>query len=65
MNEPLQACETYRWSVRPVYNVGGEFRHGAWMRSGTEGNGNIGKQASVAPAYLYDFAELEIKCGSK
>ena len=35
------------------------------MRSGTEGNGNIGMQASAAPAYLYDFAELEIKCGSK
>ena len=65
VNVPLKACETYRWSVRPVYDVAGELRHGAWMRSGTEGNGNIGKQASAAPAYLYDFAELEIKCGSK
>ncbi len=65
LNAPLQACETYRWSVRPVYNVDGEIRYGTWMRSGTEGNGNIGKEASAAPAYLYDFAELEIKCGSK
>ncbi len=65
VNAPLKACQTYRWSVRPVYNVGGEIRHGEWMRSGTEGNGNIGKEASVVPAYLYDFAELEIKCGSK
>ena len=65
VNAPLKSCQTYRWSVRPVFNVGGEFRYGAWMRSGTEGNGNIGKQASAAPAYLYDFAELEVKCGSK
>ena len=65
VNAPLRACTTYRWSVRPVYVVGGETRHGAWMRSGTEGNGNIGKRASEAPAYLYDFAELEISCGSK
>jgi hypothetical protein len=65
VNAPLKACQTYRWSVRPVYNVGGDVRYGAWMRSGTEGNGNIGKEASAAPAYLYDFAELEIHCGSK
>lgn len=65
LNAPLRACQTYRWSVRPVYSVGGEIRYGAWMRSGTEGNGNIGKKASEATAYLYDFAELEIKCGSK
>ena len=31
----------------------------------TVGNGNIGTQASEAPAYVYDFAKLEIKCGSK
>mgnify|MGYP000057739569 CR=1 FL=1 len=62
---PLAACQTYRWTVRPVYRVGDEIKYGAWMRSGTEGNGNIGKQASEAPAYLYDFAQLEVKCGSK
>ena len=62
---PLEPCQTYRWSVRPVYHVGGEVRYGAWMRSGTEGNGNIGKSASEVPAYLYDFAELEVHCGSK
>jgi hypothetical protein len=65
VNAPLQACQTYRWSVRPVYNINGEIRHGAWMRSGAEGNGNIGQKASEAAAYLYDFAELEVKCGSK
>ena len=48
-----------------VENVNGEIRHGAWMRSGAEGNGNIGQKASEAAAYLYDFAELEVKCGSK
>ena len=62
---PLVACQHYRWSVRPVYHFGGEVRYGAWMRSGTEGNGNVGKQASEAPAYLYDFAQLEVNCGSK
>ncbi len=65
LTAPLKACQTYRWSVRPVYDLGGDIRYGEWMRSGTEGNGNIGKEASAAPAYLYDFAELEIKCGSK
>ncbi|MDH3374114.1 MAG: hypothetical protein OEM85_12130, partial [Gammaproteobacteria bacterium] len=64
----LDACQTYRWSVRPSYHVGGEIRYGPWMRSGTDsagGNGNVGKKASEAPAYLYDFASLKIKCGSK
>jgi len=62
----LKACETYRWSVRPSYHVGGTIVYGPWMRSGTSiGNGNVGQEASEAPAYLYDFAELEIKCGSK
>lgn len=65
VNVPLEACQTYRWSVRPVYQVGGEVSYGQWMRSGSEGNGNIGKKASEVPAYLYDFAELEIRCGSK
>ena len=62
----LEPCRTYRWSVRPAYRVGGDILYGPWMRSGTSiGNGNVGQQASEAPAYLYDFAELEIKCGSK
>lgn len=62
---PLEACKNYRWSVRPVYRVNGAVRFGPWMRSGTNGNGNIGVKASEAPAYLYDFAELEIRCGAK
>ena len=61
----LEACQDYRWSVRPVYHVNGDIRYGAWMRSGTNGNGNIGVKASEAPAYLYDFAKLEVRCGSK
>jgi len=62
----LEACHDYRWSVRPSYHVGGAILYGPWMRSGTSiGNGNVGQKASEAPAYLYDFAELEIKCGSK
>ena len=64
----LEACRTYRWSVRPSYHVGGEVKYGPWMRSGANsgsGNGNVGVNASEAPAYLYDFASLQIKCGSK
>lgn len=64
----LKACRTYRWSVRPSYHVGGDIKYGRWMRSDTNsagGNGNAGQKASEAPAYLYDFASLRIKCGSK
>jgi len=62
----LEACQSYRWSVRPSYHVGGTILYGPWMRSGASiGNGNVGQTASEAPAYLYDFAELQIKCGSK
>lgn len=66
----LEACRTYRWSVRPSYHVAGEIKYGPWMRSaansaGGNGNGNVGQKASEAPAYLYDFASLRIKCGSK
>jgi hypothetical protein len=62
----LKPCQSYRWSVRPSYHVGGDIKYGPWMRSGVNnGNGNIGIEASEAPAYLYDFAELAIKCGAK
>ncbi len=62
----LEPCQTYRWSVRPSYHVGGDVKYGSWMRSGVNiGNGNIGVEASEAPAYLYDFAELEVKCGAR
>lgn len=61
----LQSCQDYRWSVRPAYHVNGETRYGEWMRSSFDGNGNMGKKASEAPAYLYDFAELEIRCSAR
>ncbi|NIS91431.1 MAG: hypothetical protein GTN98_15425 [Woeseiaceae bacterium] len=61
----LESCRDYRWSVRPVYHVNGDDKYGPWMRSGTNGNGNIGVKASEAPAYIYDFASLEIRCGAK
>ena len=28
----LEPCQTYRWSVRPVYAVNGQTRFGEWMR---------------------------------
>lgn len=61
----LAPCKTYRWSVRPSYQVGSSVKYGEWMRSNSgvdTGNGKSGIAASVAPAYIYDFASLEIKC---
>jgi hypothetical protein len=62
----LPGCQTYRWSVRPSYRFGTSNRFGDWMRSGgADSSGNIGRQASVSPAYTQDFASLEIKCGRR
>jgi hypothetical protein len=62
----LEACKTYRWSVRPSFRINGELRFGEWMRWNPDSaNGNDGVAASVAPAYIYDFPSLEVKCGSK
>jgi hypothetical protein len=62
----LDACQSYRWSVRPSYHVDGDIRYGEWMRSDTAtGNGNVGMKASKAPAYIQDFAALDIKCSAK
>ena len=68
VEEALDACKDYRWSVRPSYNIAGDVRLGEWMRvnSGTKrAKANVGRQASAAPAYTQDFALLNIKCGSK
>ena len=66
----LEPCETYRWSVRPVYIAAGARRVGPWMRPGLR-NGIVselelrGDKASAAPAYIQDFPELEIRCSSR
>ncbi len=68
VEEALDACKDYRWSVRPSYNIGGDVRFGEWMRRGSgtnRGQANVGRQASEAPAYTQDFALLNIKCGSR
>jgi len=68
----LEACKTYRWSVRPSYHINGEIKVGEWVRIGPESEddkqapkGLVGRQASVAPAYTQDFAHLEVKCGRR
>ncbi len=62
----LQDCTTYRWSVRPEYHFNDRVRHGEWMRSNPDAaNGNSGKEGSVASAYIYDFASLEVKCARR
>lgn len=60
---PLPDCKTYRWSVRPAYDLNGIVRYGEWMRSDPDtANGNRGQAGSEASAYIYDFASLEVKC---
>lgn len=74
----LEACQTYRWSVRPTYHVGSDIKFGEWMRASPEVDAEseeeespltvkamIGRNATEAPAYIQDFAMLEIKCGRK
>ena len=64
----LEACKKYRWSVRPLYRVGTDIKYGEWMRSNlgaSDGNGNIGRKVSEVPAYIQDFASLQIKCGRR
>ena len=62
----LPDCNTYRWSVRPSYNIDGDVRFGKWMRSNPDStNGNVGNAGSEAAAYIYDFASLQIKCGRR
>lgn len=68
----LEACKSYRWSVRPSYRVGSDIKFGEWMRfesaADAEANaaaGIYGRQASAAPAYIQDFAALRIECGKR
>ena len=68
----IDACKTYRWSVRPSYHIGNDVKFGEWMRSESDkdaepdtGDGIFGTNALEAPAYIQDFALLEIKCGHR
>ncbi len=68
----IDACKTYRWSVRPSYHFGSDIKFGEWMRSNPDtdtdtdiGKGNVGRKASESPAYIQDFALLKIKCGRR
>lgn len=65
VDRPLEKCKVYRWSVRPTYTIKGIRKNGTWMRrlpDGATGNGNVGRVASVAHAYIQDFAVLELGC---
>jgi len=66
----LDACKTYRWSVRPAYHVNGDIKYGEWMRSPPEsgtgtGSANEGKKASAAPALIQYFPTLRIDCHAR
>lgn len=70
----LEACQTYRWTVRPTYHIGGEIKTGEWMRVDPVADDEteiavlkaiIGRNATEAPAYIQDFATLEVKCGRR
>jgi len=65
---PLEACKTYRWTVRPSYHREGGRVKGAWMRveaGAAANNGNVGRAISEAHAYIQDFASLDVDCRSK
>lgn len=66
----LEACKTYRWSVRPAYHVNGDIKYGNWMRSPPEsgkgtGSANEGKKASDAPAFIQYFPTLKVDCRAR
>ena len=68
----IDACKMYRWSVRPSYHIGSDIKFGEWMRFNPDtdsdidaGKGSVGRKASDAPAYIQDFASLEIECGRR
>ena len=68
LDEALEPCKTYRWSVRPSYHVAGSIKFGEWMRFNSDthsAQANVGRRASAAPAYLQDFPSLKIKCGRR
>ncbi len=77
LNMDLEQCGVYRWSVRPSYHVDGDVRYGEWARfpdandeapkiSGVvSATGIHGRDASAAPAYIQNFASLDIKCGRR
>ena len=66
VDRELEPCTTYYWSVRPSYKINGDTRFGEWMRSNPDSaNGNDGSAASVAAAYIHDFAKFEIACGRR
>ena len=58
---PLEVCGDLYWSVRPNYETNGVSKVGRWMRK-ADGNGNAGRSASDAHAYIQDFASLDVKC---
>ena len=65
----IEPCKTYRWSVRTTYLAGDDVKFGEWMRrhwdsddENETGKGSVGRKASEAPAYIQDFASLEIEC---
>ena len=65
---PLEACEVYRWTVRPTYHVDGVRKNGEWMRlqpEGADDNGNVGRMASFAHAYMQDFPSFRVGCRLK
>ncbi len=65
LDVPLEACKTYRWSVRPSYHREDGRINGEWMRrpvQGGSGNGNVGRAISEAHAYIQDFPSFEVDC---
>jgi len=49
LQEPLDKCRTYSWTVRPRYQVDGKSRVGEWMRSGY-------------PGFWAGFPQITVRC---
>jgi len=54
---PLESCGRYRWSVRPIFNAGGEVRFGDWMRFDYQPDKKKKKEDPVAAAAANSFGK--------
>jgi len=66
VQEALDVCETYSWSVRPLYHIDGKTRAGEWMNF-LKGFGRVfrskgGSPHSATPDFTQDFPQLTIRC---
>jgi len=67
VQEALQECRTYHWSVRPHYEIDGKTRSGEWMQFLSSSERRTIRSAassrySATPDFWLGFPELTIGC---